>query len=801
MKITLEWLREYCDLSVLGIEGPASSDVERVGPLVDTLNALGMVVEGVESAPSSLDGVIVAEVREIETIAGAERIRLTRVDVGESALREVVCGATNFDVGDLVPLAQPGTTLPNGVSIGVRTMMGIASQGMLCSPVEIGVATESGGLFIARERYQLGTPFSQAADVFDDVVIDLAIEANRPDANCVLGVARDLAAYLDAPFFPPVFAQLERSEIAARGSWVATEGCDRLVLAAFGGVRSGWIAPKHARRLYLTGVRSVSPIVDATNYAMIDMGQPTHPYDLRKVPGHLLGVRTAAPNETLVTLDAKSRALLPEDLVIVDANDSVIGIAGVMGGASTEVDDGTDDVLLEVGGFSPDQVARTSKRLNLRSEASARFQRGIDPTMGDLAVLRVAQLSHLRLPASVNEVKVSSFSPIVVEVRKQRLVSFLGLDLGVPETLSRMERVISSSGALARAGFGIGGSAGELSVTVPPYRPDVTTEVEVIEEIARYIGYGEITPVALRPPRRGILPAALHRERELRRVLRDQGYHEAWSRTLVAGADQELASEGVKGIRVTNPLGDEDTLRTTVLAGLLAGIRFNLSRRIDPLALFEIGPVFLPGQDLPQEEIRLGALVSGANGLGAIAPVLSLLLGLAHKVDIKVSRRAGAGDEWPVLHPSRGFSLIAQNGEIIGVAGELAPWLVPTELSHLARARFGYLEISTRLFEGVGLAAFESSPNGGSRDLDLSFVRPQEVLTADIVSWVREVAGVYCSDISVFDRFTLPDGAQSVALRLRLEYGDEAVSDEVVARLIDEIADRVQGDGVELRRG
>ncbi|MHB8189103.1 MAG: phenylalanine--tRNA ligase subunit beta [Ferrimicrobium sp.] len=812
MKITLGWLWDFVDLGVLGFRSGDSAPMPtdaRVRRLVDELNELGMVVEGVEFVPASLAGVVVAQVREIETIEGADRVRLTRVDVGDGRLRDVVCGAYNFEVGDVVALATPGTTLPTGATIGERRLFGITSEGMLCSPVEVGVASEAGGLYLLPQDLPLGSDFGEVTGIVDEIVIDLAIEANRPDANCVLGVARDLAARLGVELTLPALVTFARTDALGVPSLVrAPEGCDRLLLAELKGISKAYLAPLYQRRLFLTGTRSISPVVDATNYVLAELGQPTHPYDRGAVSGGAIGVRFATPGEALVTLDGRSRSLTGEDLVITDGSDRAIGLAGIMGGQTSEVTSETSEILLEVAHFVPSVIARSSKRLGLRSEASARFERGVDPGIGEIAIARICELAGLDAPSAISELTPPLVELDPVVVRPSRIAQLLGLE---PED-KRLAAILQSSGPLGRAGFGFVVEGDSVVVSVPSFRPDVIGEVDVIEEVARHLGYRTLPRKMLRAPGVGALTETQRLLRALRVLLRDEGIHEAWSVTMVS-PEEHRDSGGIGGaLRIANPLTPEESLlRQTILAGLLRGLRFNLARRVPQIRLFEIGPVFGENPDLaaqlPREEQRLAVLVQGSdNGLVAIANIVETLLRLGglegSTTFVRYSEIQGTAGWWPTLHPERSFALVDADGTILGVVGELAPSAIPSELEHLTSSRFGYLEWSLECF-AYGLSPrYRVSSSFGSRDLDLSFLVPREVLAATVLSMVRAIAGELASDSSLFDRYLPSESAleQSLGVRLRLESSGGVVTDEMVAELIDRIEAGVVGIPARLRR-
>ena len=495
MRTPLSWLRDFA---------PFQTDVATIAAALDDL---GLVVESIERVGEGLGEVSVARVVEIGAIEGADRIRRVVVDSGAESV-EVVCGAWNFAEGDLVPLVRAGAVLPGGMEIARRTMRGVVSNGMLCSGRELALSEDGDGLLILTdvEGAAPGQPLTEALGIEPDVVFDITVEGNRPDAWCIAGIARDLAARLGVPFAlpdPPAAGAADGPAVGGLASAVveSPELCPRLTVRVATDVT---IAPSPrwlARRLILAGMRPINNVVDASNYVMLELGQPTHPYDLDRVGGSGLRVRRARRGERLVTLDGTSRELgvagtglgeTGEDCVICDAQDAVIGVAGIMGGESSEITGDTSRVLLEAAYFSPMAIARTGKRLRLRTEASARFERGCDPWGIDRATDRFFSLVALSSPGLVVatgtlDVRGVVPEPVVVGLSVGAVNGLLGTDLSPGEVSALLEPL----GFVCTPGGG-----DELSVVVPTNRPDIRSGppgvADVAEEVARTYGYSRI---------------------------------------------------------------------------------------------------------------------------------------------------------------------------------------------------------------------------------------------------------------------------------------------------------------------
>ena len=383
MKVLLSWLRDFA---------PFEGDPVALG---EEMSDLGMAVEALDRIGEGLDGIVVARVLETRAVEGANKIHQVIVDPGDGEPLEIGCGAFNMQAGDLVPLATIGTVMPNGMEIGRRKMAGVWSHGMLCSSRELGLGDDHAGIFILPEHLEPGTPFTEAMGIEADVLYDLEINPNRPDAMSIAGVARDLAARLRLPFtLPdprPAIVPADRIR-SVSVEILDPDRCGSFEARILRGVAVGPGDPLLATRLTLLGMRSISNVVDVSNYVMLELGQPNHPYDLAKVAGPGFRVRVARDGETLTTLDDVERHLTPEDLLICDGDDVPVGLAGIMGGATSEIDDATTDVLLEMAWFHPIGIVKSSRRHKLRSEASARFEKGTDPEVVDLAMRRFAAL-------------------------------------------------------------------------------------------------------------------------------------------------------------------------------------------------------------------------------------------------------------------------------------------------------------------------------------------------------------------------------------------------------------------------
>jgi phenylalanyl-tRNA synthetase beta chain len=765
MKTPLSWLRDFT---------PLPDDVQLI---VDSCNELGFVVDGVEHIGQGLDDVIVAVAQEVHAIDGADRIRRIVVDDGSGAPFDVVCGAWNFEAGDHVAFTPAGGTLPDGFQITRRKMKGVTSNGMICSARELGLGTDGDGILKLPATQPAGTPLADALDIERDVVLDLDIETNRPDALSMAGVARDLAAKLALPFSIP-----EPPAVKAGGTPPAlrVESPDlaaRFTATVLHGARLGDSPAWMARRLTLAGMRPINNLVDISNYVMLELGQPTHPYDLDRLPGGGLSVRRANPGEVVVTLDGVERTLGDgDDCLICDAEGTPVGIAGVMGGASSEISAATTTVLLEAAWFQPMAIARTAKRIGLRSEASARFERGVDHAGVDRAVARYVQLATELAGASVggaadfrDDAHLPNVAPI--RLRTARVNEILGTAL----TDDEIKRYLDPIGFTATPA-----EPGIHEVVVPTFRPDVNAgEINLIEEIARHHGYDEIPKTLPASPRMGGLTPYQRERRLVREVLVGAGLSEAVTSVLIGPGDHERAGLAEDGIEADRPmLREESVLRMSMLPGLLRAVAFNAAHRNGDVAVFETGPVFRrpdTPQPLPDERERVSAVLAGTDATEAVH-VLHTVLDALRVADVELVAAPFAGG-----HPGRSAQVTA-SGNPVGVVGEVDPdvvtaWDIEGRIGWIDLDLGALHEAPRRPSEMVPVSRFPSS------DIDLAFVVDEAIPAGAVEATLRSAAGDLLADLALFDVYRgagLPDGTRSLAYRLRFQAQDHTLTDDEV---------------------
>ncbi len=764
MRLPLSWL---CDFTSLDLP---------LDDVLATLNDLGLAVESVERVGEGLDGVVAARVRDIAAIPGADRIRAVTVDAGTSAPVPVVCGAWNFTVGDLVPLATVGTVLPGGLEIAARRMKGAPSEGMLCAPDELGLPGGHDGILVLDEDAVPGSPVGEVLGIRPDVVVDLEVNANRPDAMSVAGVARDLAARLGLAFAIPEPKVLPTDGVLSAPVEVDDPvGCGRLVAQVLTGVTVGPSPAWLARRLTLAGMRPINNVVDASNYVMLELGQPTHPYDRRRLAGGGLRVRRARPRETLVTLDGSERSLHPADLLICDADDQPVGIAGIMGGASSEIDPTTTEVVLEAAWFDPLSISTSSRRLKLRSEASARFEKGCDWAGIDRAVARFCELL-----APSGAVPAGPAADVVghlperppVRLRTSRVNQVLGTDLDDARIAGYLDPIGFTTAPVAE---------GALDVELPSWRLDSGTEIDVIEEVARLHGYRAITPTLPRSPLTGGLTPYQRDRRTVRQILVGAGADEAWSATFVSSDDLERCLlDRREAVVVTNPLvAAESLLRTSLLPGLVGAVAANARRRQPGVALFEVGHTFRrppPGQQLPDEVEAAAYAAAGRDAAEAVTAWHLVAEGLV-LTDWNLEATTAAG-----LHPSRTAAVVVA-GEAVGVLGEVDPAVLA---AHEIGERVAWLELDLGRLLGAphGNDRYRPVSRFPSSDVDLAFEVDDATPAAAVARTLRRAGADLVVDVALFDVYRgdqLAAGRRSLAFTVRFQAANRTLTDEEVA--------------------
>lgn len=818
MKVPLRWLREFVPLLL------------PIAELATRLTMSGTEVEGVEQTGAAWPGLVVGKIVALEKHPNADRLQLATVDTGASAPAQIVCGATNIALGQTVPVALPGGTVGD-MTIERRRVRGVVSEGMLCSPRELGISDDHEGILILDDGPAPGTPLAEA---LGDTVLDLYITPNRPDCLSIRGIAREVSALTEQPLCqgdvmiteagPPVDEQV-RIRIDA------PDLCPRYAARLVRGVTIG-PSPEWLRgRLEAAGVRAVNNVVDVSNYVMLETGQPLHTFDFTHVRGGAVVVRGAGVGERIRTLDNTERALTPEMLLICDA-ERAIAVAGVMGGSDSEVGAGTTDVLIESASFAPASIRRTSQALGLRSEASMRFERGIDPAYVRPALDRAAQL--------IAQLAGGSVCRGVIDIYPQpEPVRRLPLDLATLEKLlGATYRPDAVERTLTALGYTLTPEGDRAwTVEVPSFRRDVSVTPDLIEDVARIRGYDEIAPTlpSSPPPATRVNPW-LAFEASLRALLLELGLNEtvnypltskeSMSRLLASGqqatgADRQavlpsLRPDGLaallpRAITVRNPLSpDWTTLRLTLLDSMLRTLALN-ARHNDRVALFEAGRVYEPAEPgtLPRELRSLTVGLAGVDHARSWQePVQPLdFWSLKGVLAALFGRLAIAPVQWeagthPALHPGR-TAWLRLGATTFGVAGEVHP-VCATAYGLTGRAYVAELDLQS-LAAYTEPVLIEAPSRYPVVEQDIAVVVPNETPAAAVTAVIRQSAGALCREVRLFDVYRggqIGAGKQSLAFALTFQAQDRTLTVEEVNEVRETIREALAATlGATLRAG
>jgi phenylalanyl-tRNA synthetase beta chain len=742
VRVPLSWLREY-----VRVDAPASEIADRLS--ISTAEVNEVVRLGVPDEGGNLGLFRVGHVLEAVKHPNADRLQLCKVDVGEVEPFQIVCGAWNFGAGAKVAVALPGATLPDGLTLERRKLRGEVSEGMILAEDEVDLGTDHNGIMLLDAALEAGTPLADVLPLVEEV-LDIEPTGNRPDLLSVYGVAREVAALFDLEL-----RELPKDEPPRDGDEPVDvrvedlEGCPRYIGRLFRDVKIAESPLWLKARLRAAGVRSISNVVDVTNYVMLALGSPLHAFDYETLQGGVVIVRRARPDEELRTLDGNLRKLDPADLVIADA-ERAIALAGIMGGAETEVGEQTTSVLLEAANFEPIGILQSSERHALRTEGSNRWEKGVDPHVAGaaatLATQLIVELSGARWTGHV-DVQGALPERQSVRLRPERTTAVLGLDVAAAE----------QSEILHKLGFDGDPESGFL---VPTWRArDVTREIDLIEEVARF----RLTDIPFTLPRRDAMFGRLTRWQRLRRLIEDVlagcGFSEAYTPSFVAEGD----------IRLPEPLSTEAAaLRTSLLGSLVEAVRHNVAVGNSDIALFEIARVYprAGDGDLPDERWHVAGIVEG--GFADSKWVVEQIYG-ALKLDPAFERTSE-----PFLHPGKA----ARTAE--GWVGELHPSLLDGVWGAFE------LDVDALAARAPEAAEFdEVSPFPEVRQ-DLAFIVGDDVPATALAAAIREAGGPQLRDVGVFDEYRgeqIGAGKRSLAFRLAFGSPERTLTDEDVAPL------------------
>ena len=798
MRVSLNWLRDFVDID---------RDPDQVA---EDLTMLGLEIESVERMGEGIEQVVVGKVLTREPHPDADKLSVCTTDIGTGEPLTIVCGANNFQPGDKVPTAVIGATLPGGFAIGKRKMRGVESQGMMCSGSELGLGEDHDGLLILSPEAKVGEDIRAALGI-DDVVYEIEVTPNRADWAGMIGVARELAALYGKPLRMPDAAVTEGGEEAAALSSVTIEApelCPRYAGRVLTGVTVGPSPMWMAQRLLAAGQRPINNLVDVTNYILLETGHPLHAFDLDRLGGNRIVVRQAKQGETLKSIDGEVRELSAEMLVIADESKPT-AIAGVMGGFDCEVTDETTRVFLESAWFEPVSVRKTARALNMITESSQRFQRGADPDMVAFAINRAARLMAETAGATVAKGILDEhpkpFESRTVTLRFARCNALLGMNLSAEEQTSHLR------------GLGFepqNETADAADFRVPLRRHDVTLEADLIEEVVRMVGYGNVPSTLPRVRQSSEIFAP---ETNVLRSIRDQlaGMGLAQMMNLSFSTPDATCAAGIafdegEMVSLMNPLAETMShMRYSLVPSILVAVSRNLRRGADRIAAFEIGPVYKTSEseELPVQTERLVIALAGRRNArhwsdsDASVDFFDLRGIVEQVMDSFQVKLAFEEYEGAALQPGHGARLMLKKHEL-GLLGEVHPAVRKAfDLDHPVFV--AELDLSALLSRQRATPQFQQLSSFPASLRDLAFLVDGSVNAGDLVAVAKNAGGKTLASVEVMDVYTgkpIPEGKKSIALSLSFQSMEKTLTDQETDKACDKIiAKLTAATGAQLR--
>ncbi|HTL74976.1 MAG TPA: phenylalanine--tRNA ligase subunit beta [Casimicrobiaceae bacterium] len=767
MKFSERWLRTLVDPPI------------DTAALCDKLTMTGFEVEDVAPAAPAFANVVVGRITNVAPHPDAARLRVCTVDVGGERALQIVCGAQNAAVGMRAPCALEGASLPGGQMIARTTMRGVESQGMLCSARELGLDDDASGLLALASDAKPGQDLRDAL-ALDDALITLKLTPNRPDCLSIVGIAREVSAITRAPLSLPGESSVPVSSTATRGVRVEDEdACPRFAARTIEGIDAKAPTPAWMKeRIERSGIRSISAVVDITNYVMLELGQPLHAYDDRRLEGDIV-VRFAREGETLTLLNGEKLALEPDLLLVCDSV-KPLGLAGIMGGEHSGIADDTATVYLEGAFWNPAVIQGKMRRLGFVSDAGYRFERGVDFELGPRAVERATQLI-LEICGGRAGPSTDAKGPLPerapVRLRSARAARVLGVAVSpdaIADVFSRLFLPFVREGD-------------DFGVTPPSYRFDIAIEEDLIEEVARIRGYDTI-PDAPRAHVQAMLPSPEEHRRvavlKRRLVLRD--YQEVITFSFVAADDERALDPASRPIAVLNPIAAQrDAMRTTLLPGLLETLRTNLRRKLARVRIFEAGRTF--GRDDVAQPMRIGGLAFGSAAAEQWGSPLRQVDFFDVKGDVEalaaplsLATRASAK---PWLHPGRSAD-VEIGGRVVGWLGELHPRLL--RVFELPSAPVAF-ELDVEALTCLPVPKARPLSRLPSIRRDIAIVVNENITVGDILHALQDVRPTQVEAIDVFDVYRgseLPNGKKSVAILVLMRDTERTLTDEDSERIV-----------------
>lgn len=782
MKLSYNWLKEY----IKPLPAPDK--------LAEKLTMAGLEVEGIEMLDKGIKGVVVAQILSVDKHPNADRLSFCKVNTGKG-IHSIVCGAKNMKAGDRVALALPGATLPKGIKIEKTKIRGVESEGMMCSESELGLKDVSEGIIILPQNLPMGKDFTEAMGL-NDCILTINVTPNRPDCLSILGIAREVRAITGYKI------KGQESEVRSKKSKPKTQNsqlptvsidepslCRRYSAKVVEGIKVGPSPDWLKRRLETAGFRPINNVVDITNYVMIEYGQPLHAFDYDLVSGKRIIVRRANEGEKIQTLDGIERALTNDMLVIADAK-KPLALAGIMGGKESEINDATINILLESAYFEPSCVRRTSKTLGLSTESSYRFERGADidgvPRALDKAAQMIQDLAGGNIANGIIDKYPKPRKPMAIKVKLSRAGKILGININkkeVEDCLNRLGIAFKTTGNKQQPAW---------DITPPSFRVDISSEIDIIEELARIHGYENIQttmPIAgLSTVRTADVDLIRQRARD---VLTNNGFLEAINYSFVSAQLLKITAADTKtGLSLLNPLTEEQSImRQSLIPCLLDTLRYNLHHDNRDIKIFEIGRIFIPGSKGTEEREMISGLISGLRYgetwnvdkgavdfydiKGAIEQVLTGL-GIQRHIFISVA-------DVPYLHPGKA-GIVEINGKPVGIAGEVHPDIMQ-RLDIKQPAYVFELDMSAIKSVLGDQKKYTPVPRYPTIVRDAAMILNKDIPFQELYNAVKGLDIKLLEEVNVFDVYygeNIPEGKVSIALRFMYRSKERTLTDDEI---------------------